>query len=175
MFKGQQQLGVQVALADTNLATMFSLNQIDVYASLISIFDQYKIEMVECKFQPNFTENPVSTSNYTLPRLYTVFDYDDANLITIAQAGDYDSCVVTDPGKSVIRTVRPRAALAMYNTGAVFSGYGSTGPRQWVDCASPAVPYYGVKWCIQQGGTSQTALQVITLTTTYYMSFRYKH
>jgi hypothetical protein len=120
-------------------ATIF-LNQVDQYASLVAVFDQYRITDVEIWLIPQISAG-VSTRQ---GELYTVLDFDDSTaLTTIAQAQDYESCVMTPQSYGHYRHFKPHVAMALYAPSA-FTSFGNK-TDQWIDTASSGVAHYGVK------------------------------
>lgn len=122
------------------------------YADFVSVFDQYRIVAVEVQFIPYFSQVTV-TANLQ-GRLLTAIDYDDVNAPASANAvRAYNTCVITEPWKSHVRTLVPHIADAAYS-GTFTSFANATG--QWIDSASPGVKHYGVKgWA--EGSTTTTS------------------
>lgn len=117
-----------------------SLGLFDKASSYESVFDQYRIVMLEYTWLPG-SNTVVSGGNAGM--FSTVIDYDDDTaLTTTAQALDYASCLSTDGVTIHKRTFRPHIAGAVYS-GAFTSFQNLTGA--WIDCASPNVKHYGMK------------------------------
>jgi len=112
------------------------------FSSFASIFDQYRIDSVECWFTPY---GPGLSASYAgNVRLYTVVDYDDANTgsLTPASMQEYTNCVTTRCTEGHYIKFRPHQAKALY--GGAFTQFGNE-PAGWVDCGSTAAQFYGVK------------------------------
>jgi len=103
-----------------------------------------------------------------IPTLHWVYDYDDGNVPSnvdeLLQYGNYRCC---NFDKTITMKIRPKFSIAAYS-GAFPSYKPMTG---WLDCASPSIQHYGVKFAVD----SFTAGQYIdfVIRPIYYLSFRY--
>lgn len=139
-----------VAEVKTNYSFKFS--DINDNASLASVFDQYRIKMVEILFIPRVTENATASANFGL--FAVAPDYDDtANVSTFAALLDYSTCTTSSGANPQRRVIRPHTALAAYGSGA-FSSYANM-TDTWIDAANTSVEHYGMK-------TTWTATSVAT-------------
>jgi hypothetical protein len=136
------------------------------YASLASVFDQYKLDSLEVWITPAVTEN-LTTANNTFANLYSVIDYDEsAAPSTLTELTDYQNCISSPIYQGHFHHFQPHIAVAYY--GGAFTSFGNT-CNQWVDCSSPGVQHYGVK----VGATSTPNAAVnISLTMRAIVSFR---
>jgi hypothetical protein len=133
------------------------------YSSLSAVFDQYRLKMVEVVFTPQTTEG-IPTTTFGPPRglFYTVIDYDDVALLSAtSQATAYANCIETEVTSPQRRCFIPRMAVGAYS-GTVFTGFMNTQP-QWIDAASSTVQHFGLKWCVDQGTTSNTIAYDVTV------------
>jgi len=151
----------------------FSLSDIANYADITAVYDQYKLDFVEFRMDPQYTQCDLNNYSSTLikpPRVFTVIDYDDANTPgSKAALLQYSTCEVTAPCRSVKREFVPRMAIAAYS--GSFTSYANQ-KAGWIDAASPNVQHYGIKTAIEGGGVSATKLQQYDVTCRYFMSFR---
>lgn len=145
--------GVQLEMSG-QAATFFTVSTtptISVYASraftvsdfsgasnLLSVFDQYKIDQIECWVEmvtPNVTSGMAFVS--------TVVDIDDANVPTSAgQVVDKIGAISGTTNGGRYHKWKPHVAEALYS--GTFTSYGNM-PSQWIDSASPSVQHYGIK------------------------------
>lgn len=148
----------------TFFSRSFSLSDIDQSTDLVAVFDQYKIDSVECWIKPEFSSG---TQLNNIGQYYSVIDFDDANaLTTVGQALDYNNCVISSGQAGHYRRFRPSVAVGLYG-GSAFSSFGNN-TEQWIDAASPGVPHYGIKIAF-----SQTAATLnYDMTFTYHISFK---
>jgi hypothetical protein len=153
----------QVANAVGAVAYQFSFGQLDQYAQLGYIFDQYRFDLIEVTFRPQANANPMTLAAVIVPQLYTAIDYDDGATVSLALIRQYQNCLVST-NETQVRRFTPALAMAAYS-GSAFTAYAHR-QHQWVDCNSNSVPHYGVKACIDAGATGQTLLQ------TWNVSFR---
>jgi len=134
-------------------------------------FDQYRMVAVRFSIVPqNNAIGLVTAATTSLTNVYCVIDYDDStNLTSVAQAEGYNNCVVVGPGESMMRTFRPRMALAAY--AGAFNGFASSEPM-WIDSVSSGVQHYGIKLYIPGVTAAQTQLQSWTFITEYAWELR---
>jgi hypothetical protein len=159
----------QVALADTNIAIAVQLSDFNGYADFTSCFDQYRLNAVAITFTPS-SGMPSSSTLITIPRLWTVIDYDDGSTIARTAISQYESCIVTPAGCGVTRVCIPRQAIAVYQPSA-FTGYGNVA-GVWNDSASPNTDWFGFKAVLEQGLTGQTDLYQYSTEITAFWEFR---
>jgi len=151
---------------NTEFNIQFALNDITNVVGLTNFFDQYCIYSIVVTLQCN--DVGVSATTET-GRGYTAIDYDNTNnLGSEAAIQAYGTCVAFIPGRSVQqRFIKPCVAPALYNAGAVFTGYGVA--RAWCDCASPGIIHYGFRSFFSGNGVSGINLDYII---TYVVGFR---
>lgn len=141
----QTSISGQTLVSSTTVPTYgaiyFTLNSIDQSAQLTSVFDQYRIDMVEVCFKPRITMPTTASQNTGL--FSTVVDVDDNNTLTSVNAAyDYENCVSGKGSEEQRRTLVPHCALAAYS--GAFTSYANVA-SPWIDANSPAVVHYGVK------------------------------
>lgn len=142
----------------------FTLSDVNDAASLASVFDQYRIKMVEVLFIPG--QNAQTSATGATGIFTSVIDYDDDNVLTSApQAMDYSSAITTSGYEEQRRVFKPHVALAVYN--GAFTGYANQAD-QWLDCADTGVRHYGVK----TSWTGTPAVSVISVIAKYHLQFR---
>jgi hypothetical protein len=145
------------------LSYTFSFGAIDQSASLVNIFDQYRIREVEFWLIPRI--NGVLTTSYG-GLLSSVIDLDDSTLLSQPnQAGDYASCVTTESTQGHYRRFKPHAAIAAYS-GAFTSFANQQSP--WCDTSSPSIVHYGIKLAL----TVHSTQVVYDINTRLHMEFR---
>jgi len=148
-----------------------NFNNTDNVANFQTIFDQYRIVAMRVNIIPqNNAIRLVTNSTTSLVDFYTVIDYDNPTALSNAAAArDYENCMIQAPGESAMRVFQPRMALAAY--AGAFTSYANTQPL-WIDCASPSVQHYGLKYFIPQATAAQTQLQSWELNAEYFIQFR---
>jgi hypothetical protein len=152
------------AVANTFGYVSFTLALLDQVNQWTSVFDQYRVRMMEVTFRPRMTQESVSTANTGL--FTTVIDVDDSALLTtIGQANDYATALTGRGLDNQRRTLVPHVAMAAYS-GAFTSFVNDV--DQWIDAASTGVIHYGVKtaWTITDVAYS------IDTTTRVWVEFR---
>jgi hypothetical protein len=130
-------------------------------SQFVALFDQYMIVSMQIDFRPRVT----SFLQGTVPSgmLFTVLDFDDANLPTSTnQLEQYATCKITPLTKRVRISLKPYFATA---ANSQISGNVLAKPcRGWIDAAYTDVLHYGVKIGLSQGvaGALQTYDAIIT-------------
>lgn len=159
-----------ITITSSNVANVFnafsfSLSQLDQVSSLIAVFDQYRIRMVEVEFLPGVNDNNTTATNTGL--FTTVIDYDDSSSLTsFNQALDYSNALTGTGYEAQRRVFQPHAALAAYS--GTFTSYGNV-QSPWIDCSSTTVAHYGVKTAWTP--TSVTG-QIMTMLPKFWIEFR---
>jgi len=119
------------------VAQSFQLSSFNSYTNMTTVFDSYKIEMIEAILTPQ------AATTVAYPLLTTVTDFDDASTPgSFANVQDRPNSLTTSGGAGHYHRFRPYVAVALYS--GAFSSFGSE-PSQWIDCASPNVQHYGLK------------------------------
>jgi hypothetical protein len=151
-------------------ALSFKLNLLDNYTEFTALFDMYKIDYIEVKFIPQFNMQTITTNSTITPNLYTVLDYDDATApASISELRQFSTFREDRFDYVVTRAIQPRMAVAAYS--GAFTSYANT--RSWVDCNSPGIEWYGVKYGASAGASGQTNLQTWSYVVSYYISFKH--
>jgi hypothetical protein len=164
-FTRLQQLGTITSstTAEVTSALTFSLSSLPDYTEFTGLFDAYRIVGVKVCFYPAFLDTTATT---LYPPIYTVIDYDDSNTTSTAAYGEYDSCQVVQTGQYFERTLVPRVAIAAYS--GAFTSFGQKA-KMWIDCGSPSVNHYGLKYGIDIAGAANT---LWTAVAHYSLEFR---
>jgi hypothetical protein len=168
-----QQLYINQTTTFTSGGISFQFSDTPQYTSLASVFDQYRIDEVQLVFRPMFTAQPQSTTastQYVVPTLYLVVDYDDATALSSASTAFevYTNCN-TSTTEVVSVSFRPHIAAAVY--AGAFTSFANL-ENQWIDAGSPSVQHYAIKYGIDAGGSGQTLFQSWVITRRYRISFR---
>ncbi len=163
----------QVAGADSFQAYRFQINDVTNTGDFTGLFDQYRFVAVKVEFRPRFNfANPGSVAVNKLPRLFSVIDYDDANVPTlISDLREYHSCKETNFDQDHVRLIKPRMATAALNAAAGLTSLVNE-KAKWIDMAYLTVTHYGVKIGIEGGVAGQTNLQSWSCDLLYMMEFR---
>lgn len=155
-------------------STQFELADLPNYTEYTALYDSYRIYRVDMHFMPigaGVITNQTSTSFSAFPIFGLVKDYDDAavpsSFDAMAQYENYQELRLTKQYKI---TIYPQASGTIFNGNTSPAGYGNLPRQDWIDCAYPAVPYYGIKW----GYTNFSGIPTIgwRVRFTYYVEFR---
>jgi len=151
-------------------AFQFAMSGLDQYATFAALFDQYRLDWIECMFSPMFRANAMAGTNaVAVAMIYTAVDYDDASTPgSEAVVRQYQNCICHDDSEPFVIRWKPAIALAAYG-GSAFTSYANR-QGQWIDWSSSGVPHYGLKYAITPGQSGQTTYQVWNLTTRLYFS-----
>lgn len=140
----------------------FSLGSVSVGGTYATLFDAYRIVSVTAKFIP-------ITNDLTSGVIYTVLDYDDINAVPLAKLIQYDTLKVCPSGTYFERTIKPRPAIAAFSS--VFTSFAQADPNMWMNCASPNIQYYGIKYVIP-AALGATVAPSWTVLFTYVIQFK---
>jgi hypothetical protein len=134
----------------------FSLVDLGGSSSFLTVFDQYRFDMIEVWLEPQ-----TGTSPGTYPLFATSVDLDDAAApSSFNQVADHQEALVGEGQAGRYHKWKPHMAVAAYS--GAFTSYANE-PAGWIDSASTAVQHYGFKAaCLASPG------QAIT----YALSFR---
>lgn len=157
--------------ASFGMAASFKLSSTMDYADMTKLFDRYKITGVKLKFLLQNNTAGIGTAQ-ALPVMYVAFDGDDASLPT-----SYDQVLSKSYCKTRILNgnfehkayYKPRLTKEIYNT-VLTTGYSSE-KACWLDCNSPDVPHFGVKFWIANWNLSAID-QILRIQPTYYLALK---
>jgi len=151
---------------NTEFNIQFALSDLASVVGLTGYFDQYCIYSIVVTL--SFNDVGVSATTET-GRGYTAIDYDNTtNLGSESAIQAFGTAVAFVPGRSVQqRLIKPCVAPALYNAGAVFTGYGVA--RAWLDCTSTGIIHYGYRSFFSGNGVSGINANYII---TYIIGFR---
>ncbi len=170
--KASSTIITQAVGAEVKGVFSFTLQSVVGYSDLTTLFDLYRIAYVEVDFKPMYTMQQISNlTTQATSNLFTVLDMDDDNApASIAELEEYGTCKVTNFNEKHVRTLRPHFALFTYpNTPTQANS--PTG--MWLDCASPTVKYFGVKYGIEGAASGQTNLMSWKVNFTMYIELKH--
>lgn len=169
--RGSATIITQTALSEVVGSFQFTLNSISGYTDMTALFDSYRIPFVQVVFTPQYNMAAVNNqSNLITPNLYTAIDLDDnSSPGSISALQEYATCKMTRFDRTQTRSFKPYAAKALYS--GTFVSFGME--DGWIDCASPSVQWYGIKYGIEGGATGQTNLQSWKVNFIYFVEMKY--
>lgn len=142
------------ATGDGFFSFQVNLQSTPQFATLDSLFDQYRIESWTLMFIPLHNQIQLSGASGSNPSgqsqlLETVIDYDDQALLVTGNALlQYDTYKVTQPWVKHQRTFCPMMQnVTIVNANPSGVGFGTKFPYEnnWLDCGTPGVSHYGIK------------------------------
>lgn len=174
-----------------NMQFAFTLSGVKVYiggvanttltmpnlSEFTNLYDQYRIDWVECKFSFSNNNSSNSSPGSTLPIMYLAKDYDDSGVAGVTDLQQYSTQqqwqLGNAHGRDGIKTVniKPNVDVALYQ--GVTSGYGR-GKPMLVDTSSPDVLHYGVKIAYDPINfpAASTLVGYLACTFVYHMSMK---
>lgn len=152
-------------------AFRFALQQAANITEITNLFDNYRIAKVKLMFALSSTESTVSgASGAPMPIINYAYDPDDDSVPTSRTSVlENGYCQTRRMDRPFSITLTPRAQQS------VVGGTGSAGgllPTQtWLDCNSPAIYHYGLKWWIDQFPytSSVDGVYGLTITPIFYI------
>lgn len=145
-------VSISTSATEENLTYSFSLSDVLSYTEFTSLFDQYKITMVEFKIQmisnPNSTMdmNNISGSYNTVnwyPKFWYIRDYDGGGSESLSAIKERVGVkfFVMRPNKEYTIKIRPKVLVQTYKT---LTSTGYAPKPMFLDCADTTVPHYGL-------------------------------
>lgn len=141
----------------------------------VNLYDQYRIDYVDCEFMFSNNNSSTSSPGTTLPVMYLAKDYDDTGVAGINEIMQYSKQKTWqlgyqhgNNGKYRVR-IKPNVDLALYQ--GVTTGY-ARGKPLFIDTGSPSVPHYGIKIAYDPIFTPGSATNVgyLTCNFVYHMT-----
>jgi len=165
-YGGPATLLTSSAAVDTFAGSLFTVGSLDNFTSLGSVYDQYKIDLIEVMITPQLTE--VTSTALSVGNYITAIDVDDgAAPTTVAQMNSYADTLDTQGTVCHYHRFIPQFAVASYQ--GAFTAYAAeTG---WIDCSYPNVQHYGIKIA----ALVSPLVQNFTITYKLWVSFRALH
>jgi hypothetical protein len=133
--------------SDQGYAYPFALNQIPSVTEFTTLFDKYRITMIDLTFSYNYLGSTTAASQQTVelyPALSLFMDDDDA-IIPTSKSDVQERMSVQRVSFSPLRQtisvkIRPRWTQSRAGTSTNLAPVGT-----WIDMSTPAVQHYGVK------------------------------
>jgi len=131
----------------TYFALGVALNGLDSYSQYTGLFDQYKMEMIEAYIEPQ----SAGLSSASLAEVTSAVDLDDNSTPTsIGSVAGKQGSLTTLAAAAHYHKFKPHVAIAAYS--GVFTSFANA-PAPWIDCGSPAVVHYGLKFACTAAAT----------------------
>jgi hypothetical protein len=150
----------------SSIAYYFCLNDLPSYTDFSNLFDVYRIAGVEVKMMPQVIAP--NTSGASLGILYVAFDPDDNTAITVTQIQQRQNTKIYRPNQIVDLKFEPAHLDLIYAQSG--SQESPTFRKEWMNSASPNVPYFGLKCVLSQ---SITLVNYYLVTLTYLVECKY--
>lgn len=157
-------------------AGVFHLNDVVNYTEFTNLFDCYQITGVKIQFVPVFNSGDpeINASSGAIPSLTYVRDYDDATTPNTEQDlleyGAHHRLYLDRMRSIYIRNPRVRMGATSGDTGTQSGLVETPKKNQWLDCASPVINHYGIKWYMPVDSMNTNIRIRVYLT--YYMRFK---
>lgn len=145
------------------------------FSEFTNLYDQYRIDWVECKFTFSNNMSNVTSPGSTLPIMYLAKDYNDSKVAGVTDLQQYATQqqwqLGNAQGRDGIKTisVKPNVDVALYQ--GLTTGYGR-GKPMFVDTSSPDVLHYGIKIAYDPINypAAATLVGYLACTFTYHLS-----
>lgn len=159
---------------------VFSLDQVRASSELTALYDQYMITGVKVMFQlvtnpdSGTITNNAASANATnfFPKLMYCRDYDNTTVETPNELRERNNTRlrVLEPNKIVSVFIRPALRNNIHLDGITPAS--SPVWNQWLDCSATQVPYYGLKYFVDNLGHNATQSYRLRIEYQYYMKFK---
>lgn len=122
-------------------SSQFTISGFADNAAYLSLFDQYRIDQIECWLEPTAAQGTTVFSD-----LATCVDLDDATAPTsYASVEGHQGSLSGLGGNGRYHKWQPHIAVSAYQ--GTFAGFTNI-PATWIDSASPNVQHYGFKCAV---------------------------
>jgi len=162
------------AAADKGYGNSFALSSVSGSTEFTNLYDSYRMDMVEVIWELDFLQTG-ATANQCYPTIIAWPDYDDATapstLAAATEIAQSERFQMSPLHVQFKRSIKPKVALELYD-GAAPAAAGSSRAGVWVDCATPGIPHYGVKYWIKNYNSTTVANCSINLSLRLFMSLR---
>jgi hypothetical protein len=142
---------------EVDQAQGFSMTNVPDVSNFSSLFDQYRIALIEAWILP-WDSNTAAVGE--IPGLLaSVVDYDDATSTSYAQLMEYQNVLIGHTTQAHYRKFVPHVAVAAYGSGVFTSFANEVAP--WIDMASTGVTHYGLKVACNVGTGTQRSFDLV--------------
>lgn len=181
---GSQSLGFILNTLQFGGAMSFALTQCANFADLTQLFDNYRIKKVILRFDYSMNSAPSSSTgapgvntvtSQAVPLIHITPDFDDNSLPTTrvdVLQNSYTKTYRLDKSFSMALTPRAQTVVTSGAAGQPSSATavgGLLAAGTWLDCSSPAIPHFGVKFWIDDFSDCGAALASLRITPTYVL------
>lgn len=165
-------------------AVSFNVNGAPLVSPLVpsssefsKLFDQWRIVGVDMEVFFSGNSQSIVTAGTTLPLLWYVDDYDDANNTPLSLIQQYPRVKIANMGESggyVIRhRMTPRPSLIIPDGAGGFGAAPQLDGPTWIDTVTPGTPHYGLKLCLDTyGRTSAGDLGSLSFVAKVHFAFK---
>lgn len=164
------------ATADAMATLYFTLADLVQSTSFTALYDQYRITDIVTTFIINnvnaVSYNVATAGTIATSALFYAVDLDDATVVTpLTSLMEYENvqCEPLALGKAFSVHFKPHVALAAYS--GTFTSYANAGSH-WLDCGSPAIQHYGLKFGLPSPNNISNTPSLITIYNTYTVEFK---
>jgi hypothetical protein len=163
--------------SDCCYSMFFMLNDIPQSSTFTALFDQYRIRRIDVTFAPNYSNVALLSSTQALTvtpnQLWYTVDLDDASVASpLSALQEYESIKCVELGvnpEPFTVSFKPHVAVAAYS--GAFTSYANQ-PNEWIDCGSPSVQHYGIKWGTPCPVNTSFGIPSYNIICRYYIDFR---
>lgn len=158
-YTSKQPITLSAGLIEQGASYQFQLNLLQNYTDFTTLYDQYQIVSaimyVRLLSNPDNSGSAPAVMPQIFPTLWYIPDYDDASTVTLAQIKQHQGVKrrVLKPNQQLTIRCSPKMAMEAYN--GITSAFVQQKGKQWVDCDSPGVPHYGLKFVLDLEGVPQ--------------------
>lgn len=169
--------GLLAPAADGGFGYSWTLNSLPGYTEFTSLYDSYRIDMVEVIWEltPVFTLGTTTKTSNIMPVIMAWPDYDNAtapaSLLVADQIAQVERLQLSEARPSVRRSIRPKLQLGV--AGAPVN-QGANQPSQFLDMTYDSIVHYGVKFWVKNFNTT-TVVETgagLSLSFRYHMTMR---
>lgn len=144
---GTPTLGMNGAY-DIPFAMNFRLSDLISYSDIATLCDRYKLDGVEIKLYPSFTNNPIS-GLYNWPQFSYCIDRDDTAIVPVGSLREKQNLktIRFNPNKPLVIRFKPSYNVGVYNNpqNATIEPSIVNTKSQFIDSTSVNIAHFGIK------------------------------
>lgn len=169
------------SVAEAKGIILFDLNNCIGKGNYTAIFDYYRINWVDVRFVPvmstvvnrPFDDSTTPGINQAVPQIITALDRDSTNTpASFVELQDRGVVKLNKCTKAFNWKFTPNRLVQIYKTISTTGYKIDTGYKEFLDCANPDIPHFGLKYVIEQSSPSDAFIYEIQIK--YNVSFKGK-
>lgn len=164
---------VQVTTTFADYLYSFRLTDLPDNSEFTALYDQYRVDKMVVHIIPNCDIFNSAATPQDTGTLLTAVDFDGgATGLTLNQFMSYESCEMTEHGKSKKITIKPRGELAAIDSGSSTVSAAMAPDNMWWDCSNTLLKFNGVRYATTANSAAASWAVWYTLWVEVFITFK---